>query len=77
MSSSSNTKTSLIKRLETVYGAHYKSPLARALEVNVSTIRRLFNSSKPLPLVYQKAIEKHLSERLPAPHEEENAKITS
>jgi len=49
-------KTRLIKKLVQVYGDDFKSPLARDLSVNVSTIRRIFNQREAIPLVYQKAI---------------------
>lgn len=62
MSSSRNTKASITERLVARYGEDFKSPLARDLGVNVSTVRRLFNERESIPLVYVLAIENILEE---------------
>jgi hypothetical protein len=55
-------KAEVIERLVNRYGENFKTPLARDLRVDVSTIRRLFNSPEELPFLYEKAIEALLSE---------------
>lgn len=60
---SRNTKENLTNRLKSVYGEDFKSPLARELGVNVSTIRRIFNQKDDIPLVYKMAIEGLLSKK--------------
>lgn len=57
MSSSKNLKEQLIERLEAFYGKDFKTPLAKDLQVNLSTIRRIFNQREEIPLVYIHAIE--------------------
>lgn len=42
------TKKKLTNLLIDKYGKNYKTPLAKALGVNVSTVRRKFNSDKEL-----------------------------
>lgn len=61
MNTSSNTKKEIIDRLIERYGEEFKSPLARDLNVNVSTVRRIFNQKHDLPMVYEMAIEGLLS----------------
>lgn len=53
---SKNTKEQIISKLVNKYGEDFKTPLARALGVNVSTVRRWFNSDKDLDQVTKKAI---------------------
>ena len=53
---SKNTKQQMIAKLIEKYGKNYKTPLAKALGVNVSTIRRMFNNDKELTPVNKKAI---------------------
>lgn len=53
---SKNTKSHLIKKLTCKYGENFKSPLSRDLGVNVSTIKRIFNTNKDVPIVYEYAI---------------------
>ncbi len=45
---SKNTKQQMITQLVKKYGKNYKTPLAKSLGVNVSTIRRMFNNDKDL-----------------------------
>lgn len=59
---SSNTKKRLIKRLINHYGENFKTPLSKDLDVDVTTIRRIFNQREEIPIVYQKAIDKLLDE---------------
>jgi len=60
LTSSSCVKKRLVERLKARYGDDFKSPLARDLKVNVSTIRRIFNQREGMPYVYEIAIEKLL-----------------
>jgi len=53
---SKNTKEQIISKLIDKYGENYKTPLAKALGVNVSTIRRMFNSDSDLSPVNKRAI---------------------
>ena len=53
---SKNTKEQIISRLIEKYGENYKTPLAKALGVNISTVRRMFNSDRELSPVNKKAI---------------------
>ena len=55
-------KAEVIERLVNHYGENFKTPLARDLRVDVSTIRRLFNSPEERPFLYEKAIQALLSE---------------
>ena len=57
MNISSDTKKKLIEQLESIYGRNYKTPLAKALGVNVSTVRRLFNEKEEIPKSYLLAIQ--------------------
>lgn len=43
MNLSKNTKEQLISRCVERWGQDFKTPLAKALEVDVSTVRRMFN----------------------------------
>lgn len=54
--------TELKQKLVNFYGADFKSPLARDLKVNVSTVRRIFNQREEIPEVYRRAIENIISE---------------
>lgn len=53
---SKNTKEQIISKLVKRYGENYKTPLAKALGVNISTIRRMFNSDNDLSPVNKRAI---------------------
>lgn len=53
---SKNTKEQMIAELIKKYGENYKTPLSKSLGVDVSTIRRMFNSDKELTFVNRKAI---------------------
>lgn len=45
---SKNTKEQLISRLVDKYGKNFKTPLARDLGVDVSTVRRIFNTDRQI-----------------------------
>lgn len=53
---SKNTKQQIISKLIHKYGENYKTPLAKALGVDVSTVRRWFNSDKELDRITKKAV---------------------
>jgi len=53
---SKNTKQQIISKLVDKYGENYKTPLSRDLGVDVSTVRRWFNTDKGLDKVTEKAI---------------------
>ncbi len=53
---SKNTKEQIVSKLIVKYGENYKTPLAKALGVNVSTVRRMFNSDKDLSPVNKTAV---------------------
>jgi len=50
------SKEEVIKKCIERYGENYKTPLAKALGVNLSTVRRMFNNEKDLSPVNQRAI---------------------
>lgn len=52
-----HTKDKVIKSLVNHYGKNWKTPLAKELCVNVSTIKRIFNQREEVPIVYQMAIK--------------------
>lgn len=58
---SKNTKDQMIVELIKKYGKNYKTPLAKDLRLNVSTVRRMFNNDKELRLVNEQAILRILS----------------
>ena len=53
---SKNTKEQIISKCVDRYGVNFKTPLAKALGVNVSTVRRWFNSDNDLDVVTKKAV---------------------
>lgn len=57
MSLFNKSKQQIIDQLKSHYGDDFKSPLARDLAVNVSTVRRIFNQKEEIPLVYERAIQ--------------------
>jgi methylphosphotriester-DNA--protein-cysteine methyltransferase len=61
LDSSKNTKVKLIKRLEKKYGKNWKTPLAKDMGVDLSTVRRAFNQRDKLSPVWVKAIEQILT----------------
>lgn len=54
---SENQKNKLIDELVEYYGPGFKSPLARDLHVNLSTVKRIFNQRDGVPLLYYFAIK--------------------
>ncbi len=50
------SKKALIKQLISVYGRNFKTKLATELGVDVSTVRRIFNTKDEIPRVYYFAI---------------------
>jgi energy-converting hydrogenase A subunit M len=50
------SKKEVEKKLVERYGQNYKTPLAKALGVDVSTVRRMFNNDKELSSVNERAI---------------------
>ena len=50
------TRQNIIGALIKHYGENWKTPLSKDLEVNISTIKRIFNQREEIPLVYQYAI---------------------
>lgn len=59
---SKSTKKKLIKQLIAKYGENWKTPLAKDLGVDISTIRRIFNQREYVPILYIRAIENLLHE---------------
>ena len=56
-------KEKLILKLNRKYGKNFKTPLSKDLGVNVSTVRRWFNSEREIKLDKIKAILRVLSEK--------------
>lgn len=51
-----STKSQIEKKLIIKYGEDFKTPLAKELGVNVSTVRRMFNGPGELSRVNERAI---------------------
>lgn len=56
MADPNNSKEKITERLIVKYGENFKTPLAKDLGVDVSTVRRLFNCDRELPAISRAAI---------------------